>query len=356
MKPLNTVVIGLGKQCTEDHLPAIKESELFNLIAVTDPDNEKLSLISKTYDVPGYKTIDGLIKSKGNEADVALVAVPHNQYVKIIKKLASYSVDVIKEKSFATSVGEANLLRGIIEETSISIYVTLQRRFNPIFITFKQLTKRIGKIYSIEGRYTLNISRLDEGWRADREKAGGGALIDMGYHFVDLIVWYFGLPDSITCRLSSGNRENQKYNVEDTALINFIYNDMGEDNVRVLGNTIISRVYPKKEESLTVYGSKGSVRVQRGRVSRRDLDGNEIEILERTGNWPSAPTDQLEEFARRVQKKKDKPGRAKILEESKHFEHIAFIEASYDSNKFHDSRNPNEYLKQMIGEAYAISN
>jgi predicted dehydrogenase len=221
MKPLNIIVIGLGKQCTEDHLPAIRESQLFNLVAVADPSTQRVNEITKEYAVPGYSNIDDLIKNWGSKTDVALIAVPHNEYLPIIKKLAKHKIDIIKEKPFATSIEEANILKDIVAKTNISIYVTLQRRFNPIFLSFRQLIKRVGRIYSIEGRYTLNIGHLDEGWRADKQAAGGGALMDMGYHFVDLIVWYFGLPDSLTCRLSSGNRENQKYDVEDTALLTF---------------------------------------------------------------------------------------------------------------------------------------
>ncbi len=346
MKPLNIVAIGLGKQSTEDHLPAIWESSMFNLLAVTDSDNAKVKIVSKEYSVPGYSNIDDLIETWGEKTDVAIIAVPHTQYLSIIKKLAKYNIDIIKEKPFAVSIKEANELKKIVNDSKISIYVTLQRRFNPIFVTYKQLMKRIGRIYSIEGRYTLNIGHLDEGWRASKKSAGGGALMDMGYHFVDLIIWYFGLPDSLTCRMSSGNRENQKYDVEDTALLSFTYNDKGDDKGRVLGNIIISRVYPQKEESLTVYGSKGSVRVQPGRVCRLDLDGNEIEVLERKGHWPSAAIDQLEDFAQRIQRNHS----AHIAEKIEHFEHIAFVETAYDSNKYHDSRDPNVYLEKMVSK------
>ena len=146
--------------------------------------------------------------------------------------------------------------------------------------------------------------------------------------------------------MSSGNRENQEYDVEDTVLLNFTYNDRGKDRGKVLGSIVISRVYPRKEESLTVYGSKGSVRVQPGRVSRRDIDGNEIEVLERKGHWPSAAIDQLEDFAQRILKNHS----THITEKIAHFEHIAFVEASYDSNEHHDSRNPNDYLEKMVSK------
>ena len=84
MKSLNIVAIGLGKQSTEDHLPAIRESSMFNLLAVTDSDNAKVKIVSKEYSVPGYSNIDDLIERWGERTDVAIIAVPHTQYLSII--------------------------------------------------------------------------------------------------------------------------------------------------------------------------------------------------------------------------------------------------------------------------------
>ncbi len=344
MHQLRTIVIGLGKQSTEDHLPALGESEMFDLKAVVDVNEPIAEQIGKRYNVPHYTTVDAALKHHEKELDLAIIAVPHDEYLPIIRKVAVLGIDVVKEKPFATSVDEANELRKLSKQHGIMIYVTLQRRFNPIFLTFKQLVKRIGKIYSIEARYTMNIGRLDEGWRAKKEVAHGGALMDMGYHLIDLLVWYFGLPDTVTCRFSSGNRENQAYDVEDTALMNFVYNDLGNDNDRVLGNALISRVYPEKDESLVVYGSRGSVRVERGRVSRRAISGEEIEILERQGAWPSAAIDQLEEFGSRILRKRN----GDPSEAIEHYEQMALVQAAYDSNRDHDTKNPKEYLERMM--------
>lgn len=341
MKTLNTIVIGLGKQSMEDHLPAVELSSRFNLLAVVDVNNGCLKSVVEKYKVKGYNSLEKLLSEMSVKPDVAIVAVPHNEYLPIIELLAKNKINIIKEKPFAVSIEEAKVFEELAKTNNIGLYVTLQRRFNPIFTTFNQMNKYIGTIYSIEGRYTMNIPRLDEGWRAQKETAGGGALIDMGYHFVDLINWYFGLPTSISCKLSSKNRDNQEYNVEDTAHINFSYNDAGGDENRVLGNLIISRVYPKKEESITVYGSSGSVQVRRGRLSRKDIDGKEVEALERQGSWPSATTEQLEKFADYIingNKKQD------ILTRE-YLEHIAFIEASYASNRKSISIDPNIYLK-----------
>ena len=166
MRQLSIIVIGLGHQSLEDHLPAIKESGLINLVGVVDVDRGIAEQIAKEYKVPHAISVKKLFNTLDVKPDAALIAVPHKDYLAIIKELANKGIDIIKEKPFAATIEEAKTMIKLAKDNNISLQVTLQRRFNPIFISFNQLIKRIGKIYSIEARYTLNIARLDSGWRA----------------------------------------------------------------------------------------------------------------------------------------------------------------------------------------------
>jgi len=342
MRQLNIIVIGLGHQSLEDHLPAIKESGLINLVGVVDVDKGKVEQIAKEHKVPHAISVKKLLNTLDVKPDAALIAVPHKDYLAIIEELANSGINIIKEKPFAATIEEAKAMIKLAKNNNISLQVTLQRRFNPIFISFNQLIKRIGKIYSIEARYTLNIAQLDNGWRARKNLSGGGALIDLGYHYIDLIIWYFGLPDSVTCRMSTNNREGQVYDVEDTAFVNFTYKEKEGDNGRILGDLIVSRVYPEKEESMIAYGSKGSVFIQRGKVCRRDLDGNEIESLQRVGSWPSAIIDQLEEFANNILE-----GKKRGVIDPQHLEQVSFLEAAYESDRTRLTIDPHVYKKNL---------
>lgn len=341
-KVLNIVVIGLGHQSLEDHLPAIQESKKYNLVGVIDIDEENAEKIAKEYQTISAQTYSELKSKIIIKIDVALVAVPHSKYLKIIKEVAADKIDIIKEKPFAISLKEASDLKDIVEENNISLFVTLQRRYNPIFKSFEQLVKRIGKIYAIEARYTMNIADLSSGWRAVKDVAYGGALADMGYHYIDLLVWYFGLPDSMTCKISTGNRKNQSYDVEDTAFVDFSYNDIANDNERVLGNLVVSRVYPEKDEYLVAYGSDGSVSVKRGELVRLDVAGQEVEHLSRLGGWPSAIIDQLEDFHKKIISGEYK---GKIIDE--YMKQVSFLEASYVSAKTHKAENPINYFNEL---------
>lgn len=342
---LKTLVIGLGHQSLDDHIPALMESPRFLLKAVCDIQADKCDAIAKKLGVASAPNLDEYLAENYRDIDCAIVAVPHASYVSIIKALAQYKIDIIKEKPFATNIENALAIGRAIQENRTSLTLTMQRRYNPVFTSFAQLIKRIGPVHSIEARYVMNVKKLDEGWRASRLYAGGGALIDLGYHYIDLIVWYFGLPDLITCQMTTGNREGQKYDVEDTAFLQFSYDRKAVGQQDILGNFIVSRVFPSKEEGLTAYGTRGHVSVMRGTLSRvyEKADGTfGEERLERIGSWPSALIDQLEHCADVI-----KNDRHKGVVHEDYLAHVAFAESAYESARLRKSVNPHDHLVRL---------
>lgn len=338
---LRVVVIGLGKQAQEDHLPALKESAEFELVGVCDTDPDKVSRVGGEYNVFATTELHELLEKK--EFEVAVVAVPHHCYVDIIRSLALAGKHIIKEKPFATNINEAREIIRILKDSNVYLGTMTPRRFNPIYRTFHQLRKRIGKIYSIEGEYTMNVLALDAGWRSSKKLSGGGALVDMGYHFVDLLIWYFGVPTSVTARMTRGNRPGQQYDVEDTIHLLFDYNLEDHYDEKLVGNFVISRVYPEKQERIQVFGTEGSIEVSRGLIRRLDIQGKEVERLERKGGWPSAAVEQLDFFAERI--KGFVPG--SLPDYTEHLQHIAVIEAAYQSDRSSGSCPPSDFLDQL---------
>ena len=140
--------------------------------------------------------------------------------------------------------------------------VTLQRRFNPIYTSFLQLADRIGTPFVVDAAYTLHTPDPSDGWRGEVATAGGGCVIDMGYHLVDMLIWYFGLPDRVYADLSTTARPDRRYDAEDTAVIQFGY-DSG-----LYGSLLLSRFIGPKTERIRVVGSRGIVDLERGRLRR----------------------------------------------------------------------------------------
>jgi len=328
---LRAGVVGLGKQALEDHIPGLLSSDGAELVAVCDEDADTLREQQYHYRVPGYTDCRDMFKAE--QLDFVVVTVPHNSGRAVIEAAAKHKVHVLKEKPFATTISEAQELAARCDEAGIHLMVTLQRRFNPVYTSFTQLADQVGTPFVVDAQYTLHIDDPSEGWRGKAATAGGGCIIDMGYHLVDMILWYFGVPDRVLADVSVNARPDRTYDAEDTALIHFGY-DSG-----LYGSLLLSRFIGPKTEQIRLVGSRGMVHLERGRIRRLTNGGEVIESLSREQAWPSAAACQIDYFCRVIEGL-----RPNVSGPKENLAHMSFIAACYESAQSHAYINPKEML------------
>lgn len=327
-------VIGLGHQATEDHIPAVIASPDTELVAVADVDPQALDrFVQQHPGVVAYADYKELLAD--TTIDFVIIAVPHHNHFEITKDALESGKHVLKEKPFVTTLVEGKMLEEISRQQGKEIMVTLQRRFNPIYTTFIQLLQKIGTPYFVNIRYTFHTDEPHMGWRGQKNLSGG-CLIDMGYHMIDLLIWYFGLPGRVYAEASHYAKEGVEYDAEDTATVSFHYNDR-----KLFGNMLISRVIPPKREHLHVYGSRGSIHLDRGSVKHFDVEGNLKESLTRENQWPSAAQDQIEYFVKVIEGTQPNIGSPTF-----HLQHLAFVSAAYESIETAEAVEVEDMLKK----------
>ncbi|WP_433228776.1 Gfo/Idh/MocA family protein [Actinomadura formosensis] len=328
---LRAGVVGLGKQALEDHIPGLHVSDSADLVAVCDENPEIVREQQYRHRVHGYTDFREMFKAE--ELDLVVVCVPHHVGREVIETAAEHKVHVLKEKPFATTLEEARDLAEICDRTGIQLMVTLQRRFNPIYTSFIQLADQIGVPFVVDAQYTLHVQDPSNGWRGRSAQAGGGCIIDMGYHLIDMVLWYFGLPDRVLAEVSASARPDREYDAEDTALVHFAY-DSG-----LYGSLLLSRFIGPKTEQIRLVGSKGIVHLERGKIRRLSNDGEVIESLAREQAWPSAAACQIDYFRRVIDGQ-----RSNVSGPKENLSHMSVIAACYESARSHSHINPKELL------------
>lgn len=333
-KKLKVGIVGLGHQSMEDHIPAIKSCQDIELVSVADISGEKLAEFKK--DNPGVNTYTSYEEMfKKEPLDFTVIALPHHLYYEATKSAILNKVHVLKEKPFTTTLKQAKELQALAAKNKVIVSITLQRRFNPIYSTFLQFFDKIGEPFFFESKYTFYTASPDEGWRGQKKLAGGGCLIDMGYHMLDLLMWYFDMPDGVIAESSCKSKECSVYDAEDTISLLFDYHKR-----KFFGSMLISRSISPKQEYLNVYGTRGSIHLERGKIERLHLDGTVQESLQREQSWPSAASDQIEYFLKVL--RGEKPN---ISPPESHFKHLAVVEAVYLSQQKGCYIDPHKVLK-----------
>ncbi|MBZ4319919.1 Gfo/Idh/MocA family protein [Streptomyces huiliensis] len=329
--PKRAAMVGLGRQATSDHLPGLAQCHLAELVGICDVDASRVAAAADAHQVPGFTTVEHLLEAV--RADFVIAAVPHHAGRKVVAACAEAGVHVLKEKPFATAPHEAAELAALCDEVGIELMVTVQRRFHPVYNAALQLLERIGTPYLVEGRYTFHCPDPAAGWRGRAELAGGGCLADMGYHLIDLLIWYLGLPDRVLADTSTAAVPGAGYDAEDTALVHLAY-DHG-----LYGSLLVSRSAGPKSERLAFTGPHGTLAVERGTARLLAPGGQTVESLLREPAWPCPPAALIDRFCRVLDGTAPNPSGP-----AAHLPHTAFLAAAYASATTNRPADPKEFL------------
>lgn len=296
---MRCLLIGYGRRAAEGYMPALLSTDGVELCAVCDVDPARKADLDKTLkrrsskSSPGFYTdLAHLLNSE--RPDFAIVATPHSTHLGIAEELLRKKIPFLKEKPFAMNLEDAKRLVALVGKHSGHMRLCVQRRHHPLYAYAKKAILQIGTVRHFTASYHLSAGRYYSGWRSRPETAGGGAVMDMGYHLVDLLYWYFGMPSQVYSVSAPKKNAGMDYSVEEAVLSALSYGN------GTVGSVFLSMSEPDKHEELKVYGTKGYVHLGRNFLNRYDSDGKTAESLTREPAWPSEVSDVLVDFVENI--------------------------------------------------------
>lgn len=306
--PNTIVVIGAGSAKGQDYLAAMLErSKTTKIVAVvvnkTIPDQVQKWAVEHQWKVIRDGNIQKLVETV--DFDTAIVSLPHDQHAYVTRKLLELGKYIIKEKPLGMDVQEVSYYQSCIQQRKcLPIFTTLQRSTHPLFLQARADLPLIGKLQTFTYTYAFNLPNQTSGWRADPAKSGGGVVLDMGYHAIDVLVQFFGSPLSVQSNFGYAYSDMMKNGLEDRAEIRMCYPEFS-------GTLILDRHASKKEEWFTIKASKGSIRLSptsyelylgESCVKRVELTLSKTEIIQKMLDVCLAKgSDQKDQFERNMQ-------------------------------------------------------
>ncbi len=308
---LKVGIVGVGAFGTI-HLSGFSKNPDCELVAIASRTKEHAKAASEMFRVPKvYTGNDGWEKMIDNEKlDVISICTPNYLHAPIVLKVIENNCHILCEKPIAISREELNNIESKLASTDLIFFTSFQKRYNPIFRLIKSIIDKdiLGKItlvryyFSHYGPYKSWKALSEEKWFFDSEKAGGGVLLDLGVHCIDILRYLIGEYDKV----NGINLNTSCINMED------------EDNCNVLfrfrndASGLISVSWCNEpSETIDIFGTKGFIKVDlSGRnplsFGPKSLKGNKLikDLLKFKQTNESAQNKLIDHFIKCILTKK----------------------------------------------------
>lgn len=189
-------IIGCGDVARKRVARAIQNDPDSELVAVCRRNEEKLREFAEAFGTPIATTnADELLASP--EVDAVYIATPVNFHCPQTLAAARAGKHVLVEKPMAMSVAECDQMIAACRNAGVQLGVAYYRPFYPVIKRMQELVEQgeIGSVLSVSATTCtpFAINSGDDGyWRVLPESGGGGALMDIGSHRLDLFLRMFG--------------------------------------------------------------------------------------------------------------------------------------------------------------------
>jgi predicted dehydrogenase len=203
-----------------------------------------------------------------DDVDVVTVCVASGLHAEIGEKAAAAGKHLLVEKPIEISLAGADRLIAVCEQAGVALSVVSQHRYDPGPARLHEAIEqgRLGRLilgdisvkwYRTQGYYD------SAGWRGTWAMDGGGALMNQGVHYVDLLLWMMGPVRRVFARSRTAAHQIE---VEDIAVAVLEF-----ENGAVGSIEASTAVYPALPERLEISGTEGTVVVETGRIRTWEL-------------------------------------------------------------------------------------
>jgi UDP-N-acetyl-2-amino-2-deoxyglucuronate dehydrogenase len=237
------------------------------LVAVTDVDAERAAKFAAEHATADAGSLGQLLARP--DVDVVCVCVPSGLHAEVGVAAARAGRHVVVEKPIDISLERAQSLIDAARSSEVSLTVISQQRYNPGVQRAKALLDegRLGRLTEVSVSVAWYRSQAyydSAGWRGTWSLDGGGAFMNQGVHYADLVCWLCGQPQvlSATCAAVAHQIE-----VEDVALAVLRF---GEGGLGVLEAT--TNAYPGYQCRLRMSGTKGTMVLEDGALVSAEFD------------------------------------------------------------------------------------
>jgi predicted dehydrogenase len=226
MDKLLVGVIGLGMG--RHHIAGYQNHPLAQVVAISDTDPARIQEIGDKYNISRrYTSAEQMLQEE--KLDVVSIATPNKFHNPLALACYEAGCHVLCEKPMAMSAAEGREMLAAAQKAGKRLMINFSYRFTEQSMALKQQVDA-GSIGDVYFARTIWHRRRGlpgfGGWFGQKALSGGGPLIDLGVHRIDLALWLMGYPKPVWVLGSTYNpissvlaaKSNAKFDVEDLAV------------------------------------------------------------------------------------------------------------------------------------------
>ena len=288
MSKLKIAIIGCGGIANGKHMPALKvQSDRGEMVAFCDLVIERAQEAAKNFgtsDAKVYTDYRELLEDKS--IDVVHVCTPNRSHCEITVAALEAGKHVMCEKPMAKTAADAQKMLDAAKKTGKKLTIGYQNRYRPDSMLLKKYIERgdLGEIYYGKAHALRRRAVPTWGVFLNEYEQGGGPLIDIGTHALDLTLWMMNnykpkavlgqtfkkLGDQTQTANAWGDWDPAEYTVEDSA---FGFVVMQSGAAISLESSWALNTLDADEAKTSLCGTKGGADMKDGlRINTVDLN------------------------------------------------------------------------------------
>ncbi len=274
MNPIRIGVIGTGS-ISELHLNAYLRNPNAAITAICDVNEDRARQVAAKYGADKtYSDYNALLADP--DIDAVSICTWNNTHAPISIAALKSGKHVLIEKPLCRTVAEALEVEEAVRTSGKLLQVGFVRRYDPNVQMLREFADK-GEFGSLYYAKASTIRRLGNpgGWFADVERSGGGPLIDIGVHVIDLCWYLMGRPKVKTVSANTYKKLGNRSNIQHLSFYKAADYDASKNTVEDMANALIRfengasilvdvsySLHAKQDEgSVKLYGDKGGFEI-----------------------------------------------------------------------------------------------
>ncbi|MFO7588803.1 MAG: Gfo/Idh/MocA family oxidoreductase [Gemmatimonadota bacterium] len=194
---VRVAVLGAGGASQVVHLPILKRLRAVEVVGLADVQKRKARTIAERFEIPHVaEDLAGL--AERTEFDVAVICLPNFAHEEAVLEALRLGAHVLCERPLTVTAESARRLVKAADRAGVQLLTANNHRFRYDVRAIRHFVENgdLGPIRHVRASWlNRRAARPRRGWRRERDKAGGGVLMDLGALALDLALWILGYPE-----------------------------------------------------------------------------------------------------------------------------------------------------------------